>query len=1478
MPDFTEVLRSGSGPSEMPEILSRPTRDLLGVSEEAAEVLAGLGIQTIFDLGASRLFDAARTVLELSDATASPGGLGMIPGDLLADGDAGSLDTLGDLPLSRLRGIDPERTQELSEALDVVTIADLANWPPHREARRILGDAAGGTVDLEESQAEGLRPRFGQYPTERVYYQTLVLFDILGDGEPLEELTGQVSLRSAVEQIGGMTRPGVGALVTFEQSWFAQGVTLGQLLHSLSLAPGEATRIAVIDWSRRTSAFAAETIGETEQLDSATTHARSLSEVQSAVAEDLQKGGSSSSSTATSTSESEASAGSSGLLTSLFSSGSASSTFQTATTSAQAESSSWSIGNRSVLASMSQNVNDRTEQHSSSVRNRRATAVREVAQSEHEQVSTRIVANYNHMHALNIQYYEVVQVYRTEARLHRADRCLFIPMEALDFRDDEGRAVVERFRGALVRAALNDRIRALLSDDTTAVEIAPTKRVFFPGTRPDLVRVEPAAALLTARERASARLTSLTRRAGEVSLDTSDSPAAPASDDGSTVAPPPEPSGSDPRIASLRFWDADQLARVSRLVARPLVRPDSESLFVPDDTELIAISFDDVVIRAVRFDHVGSTASDDLTFTVPPDSGHVDLSPGVRLAELEAIHVTKGNDPITRGEMTLHCAFLGRRFTLPSIPLDLSAGTAPQKVVTFSTDQADRRRELQQHLQDHQEYYSRAVFQSLDAATLTFVLGRFQLNGRPLIDQVEPRPVTIAGNYVVLRAPVSDEEESGLDVDGRPVSWAELLELRGLDRDQSLDRRLIPIPTGGVFAEAVLGRSNSAEKLDMTRFWHWEDSPIPLQPTEIAAVQTGSRGAAETLQPGQLSTPVLNITNPTALPDPTGIGAALNALAALNFRDMSGLAGTQGLVSSAAQGTLTAATDAGKLAAENLKTEAQKAVAMGQIAGDIAKAAIAAQAAKASKKEQGGSGGGGSMSGISRDGALMNQGQRLDAKGASPSQLQQLNSGNGTGGVGVGAGGTEAGGTGGNGTGGVSGSLGGGSGIDSGLGGGAVLAGDGAGLGSGGLSGGGGHEVSAFNNALFGPLGSSGLDAAKVLLASDTQSAKTTGGGVAPALSPFPGRFTDPLTVNSSTFNGPLDSAFLGALNAAAVDSRFSSLGSVRDIAIDIVSFEPDGTRIVTGQNDFLMMYSGSLLKAAAMYAAFQLHATVNEFAATHVIDAADAPDVARRKLFDALRAAFDRQIVGAVPRINARGLDPRILVPKYDQIFSATPDAGRFKLEFKGTGATPTDFALHLRRMIVGSHNESAAIVIRALGYSWINGVMQSAGLLRDPIGIWLAGDYENQPVVVIPTENDELAKQATTCIDFARMFVLLQDDKLVKDDAGSTLHTRMKELLKDAIVDPAAKSLLETALPSLNVLGSKIGVGNLKKGPGGGEGSCREAGKGCVLSEAAILRHSSGRLFVTVWQNVPWESDARLGVERIAFIVNKTMDDYRP
>ena len=74
------------------------------------------------------------------------------------------------------------------------------------------------------------------------------------------------------------------------QSWYAQGVTLGQLLHSTSLAPGESTRVAVIDWSRKSRAGETEVISETDDLTNDATHNRSISEVTEAVANEAQSG------------------------------------------------------------------------------------------------------------------------------------------------------------------------------------------------------------------------------------------------------------------------------------------------------------------------------------------------------------------------------------------------------------------------------------------------------------------------------------------------------------------------------------------------------------------------------------------------------------------------------------------------------------------------------------------------------------------------------------------------------------------------------------------------------------------------------------------------------------------------------------------------------------------------------------------------------------------------------------------------------------------------------------------------------------------------------------------------------------------------------------------------------------------------------------------------------------------------------------
>jgi hypothetical protein len=329
------------------------------------------------------------------------------------------------------------------------------------------------------------------------------------------------------------------------------------------------------------------------------------------------------------------------------------------------------------------------------------------------------------------------------------------------------------------------------------------------------------------------------------------------------------------------------------------------------------------------------------------------------------------------------------------------------------------------------------------------------------------------------------------------------------------------------------------------------------------------------------------------------------------------------------------------------------------------------------------------------------------------------------------------------------------------------------------------------------------------------------------------------------------------------------------------MALDDGGSRPVAGQREFEMFYSGSLLKVAAMYAAFQLRVAVNDLAATFDAAVVDTPI----KLFRKISDTFDKQIDGSVPRIrSARGVTPAMRVPKYPTVFQAAKVGGTWRLKFNDTA--PNNFAIHLRKMIVGSDNESAGFCIRALGYSWINGLLQSAGFLNFGFpgseGIWLAGDYAKQPTVEILSVNDDKVKQATTCFHIAWLFSLLHDKKLVKNTVnfatGLSGNDEMRRLLELAVDHPDAPSLLKRVPRSFTVMQSKIGVGELKRG------SCRDADQDrCVYSEAAILQHPpSGRKFVVVWQNLTYlrahPSWWRDGLKRIVAVIQKTMDDYRP
>ena len=383
-------------------------------------------------------------------------------------------------------------------------------------------------------------------------------------------------------------------------------------------------------------------------------------------------------------------------------------------------------------------------------------------------------------------------------------------------------------------------------------------------------------------------------------------------------------------------------------------------------------------------------------------------------------------------------------------------------------------------------------------------------------------------------------------------------------------------------------------------------------------------------------------------------------------------------------------------------------------------------------------------------------------------------------------------------------------------------------------------------------------------------------------ISPFPDRFSEPSAplAKREAFNRAFDAAVASALQ----DPRSPGLVDLGDLPLTLVALDGDGARPLTGQRDFEMHYSGSLLKMAPMYAAFQLREVANQLAATLDVGIVDTQD----KLFKEIGDTFDTQIDQSVERIrSANGVSREMRLPKYSTIFKAAVSNGKWKLEFNDTTPTPPDsFAVHLRDMIVGSSNASAGVCVRALGYSWINGLLQAAGFLDLSLtgreGIWLAGDYGAQPTVDVDSRNDKLVKQASTTFHMAWLLVMLCDRKLVSNTVdpatGLSGNDEMLKLLELAVDATGGESLLKhlTPPPPFTVTHSKIGVGQLKRDPNapGTPGSCNTPIHGCVYSEAAILRHSSGRRFVAVFQNM---LDGRFSdLQRIANLIQKVMDSY--
>jgi hypothetical protein len=718
-----------------------------------------------------------------------------------------------------------------------------------------------------------------------------------------------------------------GHILFYKQTWKADGYSLGDLLYSLPLAPGQKKQIVIFDWDRTEYGRRDESSHEDEALNSYLAQNRDqLDIVHGSVKEHLNGG---------SHNETSGSAGGiGGAAGGMFSGIFAGIAGGFSSQSGESSSSAWQDSSRDVASNGLSQLRNMITQGASAVRNQRSTVVQTARQTERFRVETEVVANHNHCHAITMQYFEVLRHYAIEQKLVQVQECLFVPLLMSEFDDLKVMRWMDLLRPALLdpnarsifpltNGGLSSRKKPLV-DGFDAIEriVHQYEGTDFPATTYAAEQVLDLSGDLTItlalnrpkdKEDAANDFpidTVLWRDFGIFSSWTADYIfnnyfAKRAQQERDRIFE----AEIAPRIAegfvdSLKFFavdrngnrhdlklDATLVSRYQRDVplyvsirptaaALPVTREQIVKFVIATDFDLSASADSRIMVRDVTLRY-RTAHFDSLLFR---DSVNDDL----RSQSLPGPGLPKDNVAL---------------FT----PLSAAELRNPRK------EDAEAKLRLLRHLNANIEYYHKIIWARMDPDRRYMLLDGFEAphaNGMSVASVVENRVIGIAGNSLIMPvAPgykldptykyepeLQDSGEPVVDDNGNIVYKRANLFEHYAPLTPSPPYR-VSVPTRGVFAEAVMGACNSCEKKDETRFWRWEESPNPDEPTPINAIDTNppQRSDPGDLKAAPFPTPMINIQNAPPAPEPGAtLTGALGLLGKTDlFKDITGLEGTQ---------------------------------------------------------------------------------------------------------------------------------------------------------------------------------------------------------------------------------------------------------------------------------------------------------------------------------------------------------------------------------------------------------------------------------------------------------------------------------------------------------------------------------------------------------------------------------------------------------
>jgi hypothetical protein len=651
---------------------------------------------------------------------------------------------------------------------------------------------------------------------------------------------------------------GLGYVLQMSQQWTLQGLGLGNLVYSLPLAPGEQQQVAVFERRDTTAVQESEFFSEAEVSQQTALSDTSTNACFQSAFNELAMGTSNFySDTQTHSSAWSAGGGFNLGLIGGGGGGSGSSSDITSTGNAQ----QMLAGQRDALSQASQATHSSAENQAAARVTSNRTGMRMATASESMDVTTKIITNHNHTRALTMQYWEVQRLYDVTTSIDGLTLACLVPMQIVRFMPPRQPAALND--AAIVNSPNSVRLRYanILSHLDVLRRVVP--RRFHHGLN---LLAEFAADPTTVVDASTSSAETVIKFRLQGSFVSCETISVVAVTKRNTRIGPvqlgPETAGQPAPIPQNTFLTQDQLVAWLTGQRTGTMSVLQGSLALPpslnrSDVVGFEISRQYNTVRYTLFSPIAQAFANSapqlqnagalLPFLTPATVtlAATDLEPllggpmlGGFYAAVEDFNAS-GMDQPTPQETYANDNLSGT--VLPPQPFPVPALQIAPVLRYKDILEIEK---AAQHIVRNTTRYSRAVWLSMTPEETAILLDQYTIGVPsgglpdasqmiPLLNCVQNKILGTFGNSLIL--PFSIPQDLADEMGINPAQLTQSLLAYQQDAFVSPEST-VALPTRGVLGEAVLGHCTSAEKIDLTRFWNWQDAPADTAPG-IGAVQ-----------------------------------------------------------------------------------------------------------------------------------------------------------------------------------------------------------------------------------------------------------------------------------------------------------------------------------------------------------------------------------------------------------------------------------------------------------------------------------------------------------------------------------------------------------------------------------------------------------------------------------------------------------------